>query len=76
MKEIVKVQIPVYTEEVNPYALIYNKDRSLQITPPVEQVNKYFDHEKGETKIFMWADIDSEKEILHLSGMKAPWQDW
>lgn len=76
MKEIVKIQLPLYTEEVNPWALIYNADRSLQITPPVEQVSKYFDHKKNETKIFMWADIDKEKETLHLSGMRAPWQDW
>ncbi len=51
---IFKIQLPLATNEAIPLALVYNEDRSIKFTTPVEKVEEWFIHHPF--KIFVEAD--------------------
>ena len=68
---IVKVQLPLFSSEKNPPALIYNKDRKIYATVPVtEEVVELMG---DSAKEFFHAEIEDGNIVL---GDKAPWQKW
>jgi hypothetical protein len=69
---IIKVQLPLYSNEKNPEAFIYNEDRSVTVMLPVSQ--DIIDAMDGEPKKYFHATV-SKKGILNIKA-EAPWQDW
>lgn len=67
---IVKIQMPLESSEPIPRALIYNRDRSILIFRPIEDVKDMMD---GEVKKFFFLQIINEKEV---ALREAPWQEW
>lgn len=71
-REIVKVQIPLMTNGVEPTALIYNKDRSIIVQIPIsDEILSMF--QPGQYKIYVFAEL--KDTLLHL-GDNAPEQNW
>ena len=70
---IVKVQIPLATNEAEPLAYVYNRDRDykmfMQITPDLIEAMR------GTPKKFFHAHYDLENNDTVL-GKEAPWQSW
>ena len=67
---IVKVQVPMDTN-MEPLALVYNKDRSLEWMLPIEDdLRKAMD---GGYKQYWFAHLEDKVIIL---DRVAPWQDW
>lgn len=72
MRTIVKVQVPLATNDSDPKALIYNKNRSFETFVPVAEVKKKM---SGEFKKFFYCDIDIVTKKVKLDA-PAPLQDW
>ena len=68
---IVKVQVPLSSNEEDPPALVYNKDRSVQHGVPVTW--ELIDALDGKPKAFFYASVRRTRLVLHR---KAPWQTW
>ena len=68
---IVKVQLPLNTNEVEPLALIYTKTRSFQAMVPVTK--DIVDAMKGQPKAFFHAHTNGKNVIL---DKPAPWENW
>ena len=76
MKIIVKVQLPIVTNDPSAGALVYNEDRSIMADIPIrskaerkELLKQLNDDFKG----YFYARHDGKGLIL--TG-KAPWQNW
>jgi hypothetical protein len=72
-KEIVKVQISLFSSEPTAQVLVYNESRShlYEGDAPAEIVELM----DGEPKKFFWANMPKEKGFIELLK-EAPWQDW
>jgi hypothetical protein len=72
MREIVKVQLPLATNDKKQMALVYNRDRSYmtQIFADQRLIRKMSDMPKR----FFWATIPDEGKIVIEED--APYQDW
>jgi hypothetical protein len=68
--EIFKIQLPISSNEAEPMALIYNKDRSEEM---LLEASKVAPAVAGELKSF-WYGLIEGKTLVILT--KAPWQDW
>jgi hypothetical protein len=69
---IVKVQLPLATNEPEPMALFYTEGKKFMILLPIDK--HLLKKMKDDNKAFFYADItDSIKVTLHG---RAPWQDW
>lgn len=68
---IFKIQVPVFTTLATPVALIYNEDRSIEVT--VEVTDELLEFMDGELKLF--AEGRVEDGIFNIDSL-APWQDW
>lgn len=69
---IVKIQRPLMTNEANPQALVYTKDRIVDFTIDASKVDKAFG--PGEYKVYHNASLSS-KGVLHV-GSRVADQDW
>lgn len=70
---IVKVQIPVVTNDPNAMALVYNEDRSFDVFMPItKDLKKAMGDNK---KQYFHAEYDKKNNNTILKG-KAPWQSW
>lgn len=72
---IVKIQIPLSTNEKNPLALVYNEDRSFETFIPIgDELLWWMD---GEPKAFFNVTL---KKVRHETEMKidseVEFQDW
>lgn len=70
---IVKVQVPLATNEKKPLALVYNEDRSIQFQMPVSA--ELLDKMEGRPKAFFRGVYNEEEQTFGLHE-EAPWQDW
>lgn len=75
---IVKVQLPLYSTEKNPQALVYNKTRSIKmlvdVTPELlKWMSLGEELEPPEPKLFFKAHIKGDKLVLNDY---AKWQEW
>jgi hypothetical protein len=68
---IVKVQLPLASNEAQPPALVYDEKRSFQAMVPVTKEIK--DAMKGKPKAFFHAHRENDKVML---DQPAPWQNW
>ena len=73
MLQIIKVQLPISTNDPNAQALMYNKDRSWEGLYPIDQT--VLDMMHGEFKRFFYADITDEGHTVSIFS-NAPWQEW
>jgi len=72
--EIVKVQIPVSSNEVEPMILVYNRSRKRQCFIPATK--KHCEDFNGALKSFWWAEWNEKKKGYDTFIKPAPWQDW
>lgn len=68
---IVKIQVPLETNDPDPKALVYNEARSVDFAMPINK--QLLGKMSGAKKQFFYANL--EKGILDIDR-KAPWQDW
>lgn len=72
MKVIVKVQMPLFTTEKEPLALVYDAEARIPPTMvPVKDLAGLFG--RGEVKKFFYAEVVDG--VLKIGG-PAPWQEW
>ena len=75
-KEIVKVQVPLFSSVEDEGILVYNEDRSIEAILPIRserELKQLRKEMKGEPKAYFYAD--TRNKMLILTG-KAPWQEW
>ncbi len=62
---IFKIQLPLVTNDPNPHAFMYNEDRSVEFTCPIESVEEWFI--ENPCKVFVDAtyDDDANKLVIH-----------
>ena len=72
MKEIFKVQLPLASNMKEPFALIYNQSRSIEVHLPVEYVKPFF--KEGEKKIYVDAELEEDGELFIY--FRVPEQNW
>ncbi|MGI9250792.1 MAG: hypothetical protein ACR2PR_06305 [Pseudohongiellaceae bacterium] len=71
--EILKIQVPLDTNEPEPFALVYNEDKSIFAQVPMsEDVLSHFDD--GEFKIYVSAKL--VKDTIVIAGKLNEWPDW
>lgn len=75
---IVKIQLPLSTNEPVPLALVYNEDRSFETRIPASQVQECFADDCA--KLFFEAHLEDDPEVpgeqrLFIDA-DAEWQDW
>ncbi len=70
---IVKVQLPLYTVEKTPEALVHSKDHSVEFFAPVTP--ELLKAMRGELKAFFYLDHKKGAESPSLYE-RAPNQDW
>ena len=70
MKTIVKVQLPLATNEAKPQALIYDQKRTVKMFTPVADVKNKMGKE---SKLYFHAIVDGDSLTLLE---RAPWQSW
>lgn len=69
--EVFKVQVPLTTNDPQPKALIYNKDRSYEgLIPVTDEIRKMMDNEP---KRFFWGHVEGDALTIDAN---APWQNW
>ena len=72
---IIKVQIPIMTNEPEPLALAYNQDRSVFVMIPQEDLPPAVLQIAGRTgKGYFHAEISDDHKLM--IGKEAPWQEW
>jgi hypothetical protein len=57
MDMIIKIQRPLSTNEINPMALLYNKDRSFEHMLPYADLAQYF--------------IDGDLKVYHIATLEG-----
>lgn len=67
---IVKIQMPLTTNDPDPQALVYNKNQSVYLNVPVAQAEP---HMKGRVKAYFHAKV--EGDVVHIK-QDASWQTW
>jgi len=70
---IVKVQMPVITNEVPPKCLIYDKNRTFEELVIIS--DELIDAMGERKKAFFYAEIDEEDGTISLQA-EAEWQNW
>jgi hypothetical protein len=71
-RQIFKVQMPLVTSEPTPTCLIYNRQRTIYETFPVD--DRIRNLMRGEFKRFFWGHY--RRGTLDIGPDEAPWQDW
>ncbi len=70
---IFKVQLPMATNELEPYSHIYNEDRSIVFSLPVQDVEEWFIHHPY--KIFVNATYDKSDNSFAIHEIVED-QEW
>lgn len=73
---IIKIQLPLSTNEPTPLALIYNKSRKFYVQYPVddELLKLMTMDERPEPKLFFKAHLDKNNYLVIEDYAK--WQEW
>ena len=69
---ILKIQVPIFTNEPNPAALIYNEDRTTTVMAPVGIVADLMD---GRYKIYVEGSIDKDGKLV-VDHEVDHWPEW
>ncbi len=79
-KTIVKVQISLVTNDPNPHVLIYNEDRSFEVTAPICNIikEKMGNSLKKFFHIQIAREVETENGIENLFslGGEVEWRHW
>lgn len=68
---IVKVQLPLGTNEDIPHMLVYNEDRSVEVYTPVQE--RFAQELREAHKGFYHATVNDDQVNI---GSPAAWQSW
>lgn len=74
VRHIVKIQLPLVTNEKVPMALVYNEDRSFEMMLKMSDIDLIVRHcFDGKMKQYFLVQVTGDEMSIHDV---APWQDW
>ena len=70
---IVKLQVPLASNDPNAGALVYSRDRSFHTFIPMDEAVE--EVMRGRPKAFFYVNFDKKRDEFAFEG-EAPWQEW